>query len=177
MKIVLALSLLGAALLALPAPAAAELVIRGDSRLAGYRVKADGTLGGAVTAFGQPSRLTRTSDITCSASWYGRGRGLRIGFYNLGGLNPCARRHGHFSNAVVTGRHWETARGLGIGDRGRRLRALYPNAKYRSAPGGAGWWLIDRRAPGAEGSYPGLLARVRDGRIATFVVRYPAGGD
>lgn len=175
MKIALALSLLGAAVMAVPAPAAAELVIRGDWRLAGYRVKADGTLGGAVNAFGQPSRLTRTSDITCSASW--RSRGLRIGFYNLGGFNPCARSRGHFSNAVVTGRQWETGPGLAVGDRNTRLRRLYPDARWASAPGGAGWWLITRRSPGGEGSYPGLLARMREGRVAALVVRYPAGGD
>ncbi|HXV58681.1 MAG TPA: hypothetical protein VD704_12510 [Gaiellaceae bacterium] len=175
MKIVLALSLAVAALLAAAAPASAA-VVHGDWRLAGYRVKADGTLRGALEAFGQPSRLTRTSDITCSARW--SGRGLRIGFYNLGGFNPCSPRRGRFSNAVVTGRQWETNRGLAVGDRARRLHRLYPNARWGAAPGGAGWWLIARSSPVGEGGfYPGLLARMRDGRVAALVVRYPAGGD
>jgi hypothetical protein len=174
MKVSLALTLAAAALLAASAPAAAE-VVRGDWRLGGYRVKADGTLGGALAAFGEPSRLARTSEITCSARW--SGLGLRIGFYNLGGFNPCSRRRGHFSHAVVTGQRWETDRGLAVGDRARRVQSLYPDARWRAVPGSRGWWLIARRAPGGGGSYPGLLARMRDGRVAALVVRYPAGGD
>ena len=65
MKLVFVLTLLAAALAALPAAAGAGLVVRGDERLAGYRVKADGTLGGARAAFGRPSRLDRTSGAPC----------------------------------------------------------------------------------------------------------------
>jgi hypothetical protein len=176
MKLALALSLLGAALLTAPAPASAELVVRGDRRLAGYRVQADGTLGGAVERFGRPSRLARTSDLTCSAAW--SGRGLRMGFYNLGGFDPCSPRRGHFSHAVVTGTQWATDRGLAIGNRSKRLQRLYPEARWGSSPSGPGWWLIARSSPvAAGGSYPGLLARMRDGRVSALVVRYPAGGD
>jgi hypothetical protein len=177
MKLLLAVTLAAAALAALPAAAGAGLVIRADERLAGYRVKADGTLGGAQAAFGRPSRLVRTSSVTCSATW--RSLGLRIGFYNLGGLNPCGRRTGHFSNAVAWDERWHTARGLRIGDTSRRLRRLYPAAVYGAdGAGRSGWWLVKRRSRvGAGGTYPGLLAVMRQGRVYSFVVRYPAGGD
>jgi hypothetical protein len=172
MKLVLALTLLGAALAALPAAAGAGLVVRGDEQLAGYRVKADGTLGGAREAFGRPSRLDRTSGATCVAGW--SSIGLRIGFYNLGGANPCGRTTGHFSNALVAGPRWHTSRGLWVGDTARKLRRIYPSARNRAG----GCWIVTRRSPvGTGSSYPGLLAQMRDGRVRAFVVRYPAGGD
>jgi hypothetical protein len=176
-----ALFSLAALALAVPAasaPASApDLVVRGDNRIDDFRVKADGTLGGAVDALGRPSSVVRTSDVTCRVTW--RRLGVRMGFYNLGGLNPCGRRTGHFSNAVLHGLRWRTRIGLRIGDPVRRLRALYPNAQYRrDGNGGRGWWLVVRESPfGNGGTYPGLLARSRDGRVTAFVVRYPAGGD
>ena len=75
MKLVFVLTLLAAALAAFPAAA--------------DRVKAAGTLRGARPAFGRPSRLDRTSNLTCIAGW--SNIGLRVGLYNLGGLNPCGR--------------------------------------------------------------------------------------
>ena len=175
MKLVLVLSIVAGALAAL-APAAGALVVRNDVRLADYRIKADGTLLGARRAFGTPSSLDRTSDITCSATW--SSLGLRIGFYNLGGLNPCGRRTGHFSHAVVTSERWRTPRGLRIGDTGRKLRRLYPAADYHRDPGARGWWLVERRTQvGAGGTYPGLRAVMRHGRVRSLVARYPAGGD
>jgi hypothetical protein len=171
MKVVLALTLLVAALAASQA-ASAGLVVRGDERLSSFRVKTDGTLGGARAVFGRPSRLDRTSGATCVAGW--SSIGLRIGFYNLGGLNPCGRTTGHFSNALMAGPRWHTSRGLWVGDTVRKLRRIYPTARNRAG----GWWIVTRRSPVGSGSaYPGLLAQIRDGRVRAFVVRYAAGGD
>lgn len=176
MRLALAFALVGAAVAALPAPAAADTVVRSDERIGSFRVKADGTLGGARIAFGVPSRSVRTSEATCSVTW--ARLGLRIGFYNLGGLPPCGRATGHFSNASVTGAQWRTGKGLRIGDRVARLRTLYPGARYGAdGNGGEGWWLVARRNATGPGTYPGLLARTRAGRVTAFVVRYPAGGD
>jgi hypothetical protein len=171
MKIFGVIGLLAAALAVMPAAAGAGLVIRGDERLADYRVKADGTLGGARAEFGRPSRLQRTSSITCVAGW--SSIGLRIGFYNLGGLNPCGRATGHFSNALMAGPRWHTSRGLWVGDTVQKLRRIYPTARNRAG----GWWIVTRSSPAGGGAYPGLLAQIRDGRVRAFVVRYPAGGD
>lgn len=67
----------------------------------------------------------------------------------------------------------------GSATRGRKLRRLYPAAVNRGD--GArrrGYRLVTRRSSvGAGGTYPGLLAVMRDGRVRAFVVRYPAGGD
>jgi hypothetical protein len=176
MRLALAFALLCAAVAALPAPAAADAVVRSDERIGSFRVKSDGTLGGARNAFGIPSRSVRTSDATCSVTW--ARLGLRIGFYNLGGLPPCGRATGHFSNAAITGTQWRTGVGLRVGDRVLRLRSLYPDARYGADGfGGEGWWLVARRNATGSGTYPGLLARTRAGRVTALVVRYPAGGD
>ena len=75
--------------------------------------------------------------------------------------------------ATVTSRGaWRTAVGLRVGDGVGRLKRLYPRARYRRGPGGStGYWLVTRRTCelGGRQPYPGLLARVRDGRVAALV--------
>lgn len=168
-----------AAVLSTAATASAhELTVRGDHRIGSFYVKRDGTLRGAIDAFGRPSSKTGSGD-SCTARW-GR-HGLKILFYNLGGQDACRPAHGHFGTARLRGDHWTTNHGLDIGHTVRRLRNLYPRAEWhRSEPGfwPAGWWLKKARSPFGDGSaYPGLLAKMKDGRVAAFHVRYPAGGD
>jgi hypothetical protein len=156
----------------------AVFTIHGDWRMGSFRVKGDGTLGGAIDAFGKPGSRDRNGGA-CTVRW--ARHGLKIVFYNLGGSNPCRPATGFFSNARARGQHWETDKGLRIGDRQRRLRNLYPNAKFhRALPNfyPSGWWLVPRRSQfGTGGLYPGLLAHMRDRRVVSFHVRYPAGGD
>lgn len=165
--------------IALPASAsAASYVIRGDTRIGTFRVKADGTLNGVIRAFGQPDTL-RGGGISCKAVW--RSHGLTISFYNLGGQNACTPNGGHFSQAVMRGERWQTASGLRVGMPARVIRRFHPRAKWH--PGlrhywPAAWWLVTRTYPFGSGSeYPGLLAETRNRRVFGFRVRYPAGGD
>jgi hypothetical protein len=161
---VLAVSVEGAA-----APAGS--IVRGDVQIGRFQVKRDGTLGGAIRAFGQPSSLRRR-DVTCLARW--QALGVRISFYNLGGQNPCQGRYGYFGEAIVTGRGWATAKGLRIGDPARRVSALYGRRRVS----GAWVWLLTRRSPFGEGGvYPALSARLYGGRVTAFRVKYQAGGD
>jgi hypothetical protein len=171
---VLVLVLTGLA--AAPASAGGPLVIHGDTSIAGFGVRSDGSLGGAVAALGQPTSTVRSGNV-CTVRW--RGLGIRMVFYNLGGDNPCSAQGGRFSYALATGSRWQTNRGLRIGDTRARLRQLYPGATYRrSGFFSRGWWLVTRSSPvGAGGRYAGLLARMHQGRVAAFLVRYPAGGD
>jgi hypothetical protein len=176
------LSSLGAAIVAgfvLTAEAgAAGFTIHGDWRMGSFKVKRDGTLRGAIDAFGQPGSRERNGEI-CTVRW--ARHGLKIVFYNLGGFNPCRPAHGFFSRARARGAGWETDRALRIGDRQRRLRNLYPGATFHPAMPNfwpSGWWLVRRTSQfGTGGSYPGLLAHMQDRRVAAFHVRYPAGGD
>lgn len=171
----------GVATLILATSAGAHtFLIQGDSKMGSFLVKRDGTLRGAIDAFGTPGdRDRRHGGSVCVVRW--PRHGLRIVFYNLGGRDACRPASGFFSNARARGPHWQTGRGLAVGDRLRRLRKLYPNAKHHAAKPGfwpAGWWLVRRWSPvGAGGYYPGLLATVEDRRVDAFHVRYPAGGD
>jgi hypothetical protein len=176
--LVVAIAATVAGLVIAPAGSAAGFTIGGDWRMGSFAVKADGTLRGAIDAFGSPSSKERNGEI-CTVRW--RQHGLRIVFYNLGGNNPCRPRFGFFSTARAKSQEWDTNRGLRIGDRQRRLKRLYPGATFHRAnrpfwP--AGWWLVTRTSPfGTGGTYPGLLAVMKDRRVAAFQVRYPAGGD
>ena len=172
----------GALLLVASASASAHtFTIHGDWKIGSFQVKRDGTLRGAIDAFGRPGdRDRRYGGQVCIVRW--PRHGLKIGFYNLGGNDACRGRYGFFSEARARGPHWVTNRDLAIGDRRRRLRNLYPGARYHEAgPGGswpAGWWLVRRESPfGTGGYYPGLLATLEDRRVDAFFVRYPAGGD
>lgn len=154
-----------------PLPA---LVIRSDTHLGRYAVKRHGTLDGARRAFGTPTALRRTSHLSCAARW--RPLGLAIGFYNLGGRDACSPQYGYFASATMTGRRWRTSSGLAIGDPFRLLHVRYRRAEPRA---GGWWWLIVRstRREGRLTTEPGLEAKVVNGRVVAFRVRYPAGGD
>ena len=152
---------------------ARRIVVYADVRIGSFEVKEDGTLAGAIRAFGRPTRIRRTDRIVCLVRW--RRLGLRIGFYNLGGQNPCDPRYGAFGQALMVGTRWETLKGLRLGDSTRKMRALYRPRRR------TGWWiwLITRSTradcPGVC-YYPGLAAKVLRGRVAAFRVSYAAGG-
>jgi len=175
--------LLLCALVAMPfsVPAWAHVfAVRGDAKIGAFAVRADGSLRGAIRAFGEPSSRRNTfGSSTCTVAW--RQHGLTIEFYNLGGGDACMPEYGRFSRAFLRGNHWTTSLGLRVGATVTRLRQIYPRARFRSGEAGfwpAGYWLVQRHSIlGDGGAYPGLLAEVRKGRVASFQVRFPAGGD
>jgi hypothetical protein len=154
--------------------------IWGDSQIGRFRVKTDGTLFGAMEAFGEPTSLARGTGRlrgwnACVARW--RPIGLRIVFYNLGGQNPCEPQYGYFRDAVMTGRQWRTVGGLRIGDPWRRIFRYYPHARP-SPVTSQWWWLIERRWPyGDGGTYGGLSAKILRGWVVAFQIYYQAGGE
>lgn len=152
-------------------PEATTIVVRGDVQIGRYLIQRDGTLDGAIRAFGRPTSLSRGRYQDCIAVW--RNIGLRIGFYNLGGRNPCMRQYGYFSNATMVGQHWMTARGLRLGDPARKLHVLYSPRRFT----GSWAWLLTRTYPAYDSSYPGLTAKIHRGWVTAFRVQYPAGGD
>ena len=151
------------------ASASGSRVIRSDEWIGSYAVKKNGTLGGAIRAFGKPI-LTASADGFCDAWW--AGLGLRIRFYNLGGEDPCSRATGFFGEAWITTRGWRTSKGLAMGDSLARLRELFPTAKRHAGR----WWLVPRFTQ-ATGSYAGLSAGIRGGTVADFHVIFEKGGE
>jgi hypothetical protein len=149
-----------------------SILIRGDVQIGRFRVQRDGTLDGAIRAFGPPTSLRRGRYGDCTVRW--RAIGLRIGIYNLGGQNPCRRQYGYFGLATMVGHHWVTTRGLRLGDPSRKLYVLYSPRPFT----GSWAWLLTRYSRiGLGAYYPGLAAKIHDGWVTAFRIRYPAGGD
>ena len=161
--LVAALALTGAARAA-PAP----YVLQGDTGVGGLRI-ARADLADARARFGAPTAVRRVQTVECVASW--PRIGLTLAFLELSGGDPG--RAGALVRATVTSRaHWRTAKGLRKGDTVARLRQLYPSARLRSSiPQWTGYWLVTRRACELGGfePFPGLLARVRGGRVTALV--------
>lgn len=164
-----------------PAAASApSFVVQSDLKIGSFAVKANGTLAGAISAFGEPNSRRPVFSEACTVTW--RSYGLTILFNNFGGQNPCSPQYGYFSRAIMRGQRWRSAHGLRIGMSSSRVRRYYPHAIWRTGLRGywpTGWWLITRTSPFGSGntSYPGLLAEARKGRIVSLQVRFPAGGD
>ena len=159
------------------ADGAPSFVIRGDTRIGTFAVQTDGSLSGAIRAFGAP-RLRRSGEA-CTATWLAYG--LTMNFYNLGGANPCTPRHGRFSKAITYGTRWRTDKGLRIGMPSSGIRTHYPRATFHRGLRSywpSGWRLVTRPERfGGAGTYPGLLAVTANRTVVSFQVRFPAGGD
>ncbi len=159
-----------AAAVAVSAAAAGGVhVIQGDRNAGGIRI-ARSTPADVKKLFGAPSTSRVLSAQSCLQSW--KPARLVVHFFTFEG-KPCAR--GVALIVTVTGRAaWRTAVGLRVGDSAARLRTLYPRARLRTGfPGDNGYWLVTRQvcAEVGGGTYPGLLARMRNGRVAALVAR------
>jgi hypothetical protein len=89
---------------------------------------------------------------------------------------PCERAHlerGGLIATITSRGSWRTAAGLRVGNSVARLRALYPRAKLRTGSFDPrnGYWLLTRHMCAEVGGspYPGLLARLRAGRVSALV--------
>jgi hypothetical protein len=166
---VLGVGALAAVSLAVPALATAPpFVVQGDRAVGGLQV-GRGTLADARTRFGSPSTVrSRASGVECNAVW--NRLGLKLTFLDFSN-RACA--DGVLVTATITSRSvWRTAVGLRVRDSVVRLRRLYPRARLHPAsPPWTGYWLVTRRTCAEVGAipYPGLLARVRDGRVTALV--------
>lgn len=155
--------------LALPALAASPpFVVQGDRAVGGLRIGVD-TLADARERFGSPSTVrSRPSHVECNAGW--NQLGLKLAFLDFSGR---ACEDGVLVTATITSRSaWRTAVGLRVGDSVARLKRLYPRARLHRASGPwTGYWLVTRRTCVEVGSlpFPGLLARVRDGRVTALI--------
>ena len=92
-----------------------EFTIRGDWKLGSFAVKRDGTLRGAIDAFGRPGSKERDG-VACVVRW--PRHGLKIQFYNLGGqpVSACVR-------LLLSGPRPRPALADGSGTRNRRPAA------------------------------------------------------
>jgi hypothetical protein len=116
--------------------------------------------------------IDRRIAYSCTATW--KSVGLTIIFWSDARSDPCYGR-GQAATIVADGRRWRTDRGLRIGDSTPSLKRVYPHATLHPAlfyRQDYGWWLMTRRCPErGSPSWASLLARVRGGRVAAFVIQ------
>lgn len=182
---VIATALSSLALLAMPSQATGDQASHGDRtivlrhRAGPYHYWTARNQGRAyrhaVDAFGRPSsrgKDTPPSNL-CTVRW--ESLGIDVGF--AGAVGGCAdtdlRCCGGWFGMRIWGSRWETARGLGVGDPVRRIRELYPRARYVSEPPKPGEWILVSEWQQDRGRVPLLIAHVGAGRVVA--VEVPAG--
>lgn len=154
----------------------------GVRALGPFRVQSNPTLGSAVRAFGNPSRVRRYGRGSgCHVSW--PLIGLVIEFANYGAADACSRRYGYAQSVAIrgeAGRHWRTTSGLRIGQSVRQISRRYPSAERH---GRRSWWLVIGRTfigPSCDGGpcpYAVMSAGARLGTVSTFRLWVGAAGD
>jgi len=155
------------AALTIAAPAASAeptFIIVRDVSVGGF--PRDGTVANAIQTFGQPTTREDVEFDQCRLTWPRDGLTM-ITYYTGGELDPCGPGGRHKSSSV-TDRRWRTSAGLKMGDTLQRLRNLYPRA-VKDAPGR--WRLTTRMFAGLP--FPGLEARIFNGRVVAFTVYGP----
>jgi hypothetical protein len=145
-----------------------SFVITGDTSIAGF--PRDGKVRRALALFGQPQRREPYGyEDACLLVWPVWGITM-VAYYTGSQSERCSPDAKHRST-TVTGSRWRTSLGLKIGDPLARLRKLYPKA-FREKPGV--YWLKTR--PFAGLAFPGLEAKIVNGRVASFTVHGPRSG-
>jgi hypothetical protein len=148
------------------AAAAPTFVIVRDVSIGGF--PRDATVARAIAVFGQPTvrRQDPQAFDRCHLEWARYGVSMET-YHTGGGLDPCGPAGRHVSTTVAD-RRWRTSVGLKIGDTVTKLRRLYPRAE-KDTPGV--WWLTKRSFAGLP--FPGLEAKVKNGRVAAFTLYGP----
>lgn len=150
----------------------------GVTALGAWHVSKHPTFQSAVYALGAASAVhvhTRGNSCTGTGAW--KGLGLRVLFTSFSADPYCARvraQTGTISGASGR-RHWQTARGLRVGDSLGKLKRLYP----RAIRGHEGWAIVfSRHSVVAEGSRLDVVtAQVRGNRVSSFRLWIGGAGD
>jgi hypothetical protein len=101
-KLATAISASVVLLVAAPTIGAAGFTIHGDWKMGSFGVKRDGTLGGAIQTFGEPSSKARNGEV-CTVRW--TRHGLKIG-----GHRSSARKLSQRGESSNTDSHRVAAR-------------------------------------------------------------------
>ena len=104
-----------------------------------FHPQRDPTLQTANSVFGAPTKVVRTSNVSCRVL-YGA-IGLRFAFVNLGGGGGCTPALTKSQVARAFDPRWHTGKGLQIGDRQRKPAAPLPR-RHASRP-----LLVARQGP------------------------------
>jgi hypothetical protein len=150
----------------------------GVTALGSWHVSTHPTFQSAVRALGAASAVhvhTHGSFCTGTGTW--NKLGLRVAFTLFSADPYCARvraQTGTISGAAGRG-HWQTTRGLRVGDSVGTLKRLYPRAVKEAG----GWAIVySRHSVIAEGSRLDIVtAQVKGNRVSGFKLWFGGAGD
>ena len=162
---------------AVAAPAAAASP-GGVTALGSWHVSKHPTFQAAVRAMGAASAVhVHAPGNSCTANGTWSKLGLRV-LFTLFSADPyCA--HVRAQTATISGtaggRHWQTSRGLRVGDSLGKLKQLYP----RAIKGHGGWAIVySRHSVIAEGSRLDIVtARIKANRVSALTLWIGGAGD
>jgi hypothetical protein len=143
-------------------------VVHGDLNVGGVHLGRT-TLPQATKLFAHDgAHRVRRKPNSCVVTWPRIGLTVNFGTIGTDPTNPCTGGTA-FTVTVANRGAWRTVLGLRVGDGTARVHALYPRAPHKPD----GFWLVTRRACAEVGGarFPGLLARVRAGKVSALVAQ------
>lgn len=150
----------------------------GVTALGSWHVATHPTFPAAVRALGAASTVhAHNHGSSCTGTGIWSGFGLRIVFTSFGGDPYCAGARAQ--TGVISGaagrQHWQTTRGLRVGDSLGKLKQLYP----RAIKGRGGWAIVySLHSVIAEGSRLDIVtAQVKANRVSSFKLWIGGAGD
>lgn len=146
------------------ASAAPTYVILRDESVGGF--PRHGTVRDAIRVFGQPATRENVAIDQCRLTWPSSGVTMET-YYTGAATDPCGP-DGRHRSTTVTDPCWRTSAQLKLRDPLSRMRTLYPKA-VRTRPG---VWRLTTR-PFAGVAFPGLEAKIANGRVASLTVYGP----
>ena len=150
----------------------------GVTALGSWHVSTHPTFPAAVRALGAANAVhAHSSGNSCTGTGVWSGLGLRVLFTSFGGDPDCQgalAQRGTISGAAGR-QHWQTARGLRVGDSLGKLKRLYP----RTIHGRGGWAIVySLHSVIAEGSRLEIItAQIKRGRVFAFRLWIGGAGD
>jgi hypothetical protein len=147
----------------------------GVTALGSWHVSTHPTFPAAVRALGAANAVhAHSSGNSCTGTGVWSGLGLRVLFTSFGGDPYCQgalAQRGTISGAAGR-QHWQTQRGLRVGDSVGKLKRLYPRAVH----GRGGWAIVySLHSVVAEGSRLDIVtAQIKHNRV--FALRLWIGG-
>jgi hypothetical protein len=150
----------------------------GVTALGAWHVSTHPTFPAAVRALGAANAVhAHNPGNSCTGTGVWSGLGLRVLFTSFGGDPYCQgalAQRGTISGAAGR-QHWQTARGLRVGDSFGKLKRLYP----RAIRGPDGWAIVySLHSVIAEGSRLDIVtAQIKLGRVLAFRLWIGGAGD
>jgi hypothetical protein len=150
----------------------------GVTALGSWHVSAHPTFQAAVRALGAANAVkVHTHGNSCTGTGTWTKFGLRIVFTSFSSDPYCA--HVRAQTGTISGaagrEHWQTARGLRVGDSLATLKQFYPRAIKRRG----GWAIVySRHSVIAEGSRLDIVtAQIKGNRVSAFTLWIGGAGD